>query len=77
MRSIWNGLRTSRSLRRLFDQLTDEQVSVIITGDCWHLSYVCLCRSFERFDLFKLGIADVHGKLTEMGLEVQRALFGD
>ena len=64
----------NRTVNRLLDQLTDDQVSVLITGDCRHLSYECLCRSAERFELFRLGIADVHGRLTPLGLRVQANL---
>ena len=68
---------TNRSLRHLLDQLTNEQISVIITGDCWDLSYVCVCRSYERFALCRLGIADAHGRLTNLGRRMQQELFGD
>jgi len=64
-------------VNRLLDQLTDEQVSALIAGDCWDLSYVCVCRSVERFALFKLGIVDIHGQLTVTGLRVQQDLFED
>ena len=34
-------------------------------------------RSCERLALFRLRIADVHGRLTPLGLKVQRKLFDD
>ena len=77
MQSIWQRLSTNRTVNRLLDELTDDQVSVLITGDCWDLSYVCVCRSCERFALFRLGIAQVHGRLTPLGLKVQNELFDD
>ena len=77
MRFNWKPRWTSHSLDRVFDQLTDEQISVIITGDCWHLSYVCVCRSYERFSLCRMCVANVHGHLTALGLRVQQELFGD
>jgi hypothetical protein len=61
----------------LLDQLTDEQISLIVTGDCWDLSYVCVCRSYERFALYRMGIADVHGRLMSLGLMAQQELFDD
>lgn len=74
MQLIWNRPSTNRTVNRLLDQLTDDQVSVMITGDCWNLSYVCVCRSIERLDLYRLDIADVHGRLTPLGLTVQHEL---
>ena len=74
MRSSFMPRFTNRTVNRLLDQLTDDQVSVLITGDCWKLSYVCVCRSCERFALFRLGIAEVHGRLTPLGLKVQANL---
>jgi hypothetical protein len=73
----WRLQSTNRSLRHLLDQLTDEQISVIVTGDCWELSDVCICRSPERFPLCCLGVADVHGRLTALGLRLQQTLFDD
>ena len=77
MQFSWKPRSTNRSLRHLLDRLTNDQVAVIITGDCWHLSYVCLCRSYKRFDLCRLGVADVHGRMTALGLRVQQKLFDD
>lgn len=77
MRLIWSKLCSNRSVNRLLDQLTDDQVSVIVTGHCRHLSYECVCRSYERFDLRRLGIANVHGQLTPLGVKVQQELFDD
>ena len=68
---------TNRTVNRLLDQLTDDQVSVLITGDCWDLDYVCVCRSVERFELLSLGVAELHGRLTPLGLKVQQELFDD
>jgi hypothetical protein len=73
----WTRQSTNHSLRRSLDRLTDEQVSIIITGDCWDLSYVCVCRSYERLALFHLGIAGAHGRLTALGLRLQLELFDD
>jgi hypothetical protein len=73
----WKRQSTNRSLRRSLDRLKDEQVSVIVTGDCWDLSYVCICRSYERFALCRSGVVDVHGRLTTLGLRMQQELFGD
>ena len=77
MRFSFKPAFTNRTVNRLLDQLTDDQVSVLITGDCWDLSYVCVCRSVERLALFRLGIAEVHGRLTPLGLKVQQELFED
>lgn len=62
-------------LDRLLDELTDEQVSLLLTGDCWDLREDCLCRTFDRFALQLRGLADEHGHLTELGLTAQAALI--
>jgi hypothetical protein len=64
-------------LKRLLAEISDEQVSLILTGDCWSLRDSCVCRSMERFELFRWGLADVHGRLTKLGIVVQNALIND
>jgi hypothetical protein len=73
----WKRRSANHALEPLLDRLTDEQISDIITGDCWDLSYVCVCRSPQRFALYRLGVADIHGRLTGLGLQVQQELFED
>ena len=51
----------------------DNQLSDMITGDCWQLDDECLCRSPERFELYRLGLATIHGRLTDDGLGLQRS----
>ena len=63
----------SRTLDQLAREVTDNQLSDIITGDCWHLDDECLCRSLERFELYRLGLATIHGRLTDDGLRLQRS----
>lgn len=58
-------------------ELSDEQVSLLLTGDCWKLCDTCVCRSMERFELFRWGLADVHGRLTALGVAVQDRLIED
>jgi hypothetical protein len=70
-------LLTSRHFNWLLDEISDHQVLLILTGDCWSLLGTCICRSFERFDLHRLGVTDVHGRLTGLGLRVQAALIED
>lgn len=64
-------------LNRLLDKLSDEQVSLILTGDCWALRDTCVCRSLERFELFRWGLADVHGRLTSLGIAALERLIAD
>lgn len=77
MRFSFERHSTNRLLNRLLDELSDEQVSLILTGDCWKLRDTCVCRSMERFELFRRGLADVHGRLTALGIAVQTALIDD
>lgn len=58
-------------------ELSDEQVSLILTGDCWDLRDCCVCRSLERFELFRWGLTDVHGQLTKLGVAVLERLIED
>jgi hypothetical protein len=57
--------------------LTDEQVSLLLTGDCWQLRDDCVCRSIERFAMHKLGVVDVHGHFTPGGYASRAALIAD
>ena len=66
----------NRTLAQLAHDLTDNQLSDIITGDCWKLDDECICRSVERFELYRLGLATVHGRLTDDGLRLQRSFDG-
>lgn len=77
MRFNFGRHSTNRFLNRLMDELSDEQVLLILTGDCWSLLDACVCRSFERFDLYRLGLVDVHGRLTALGVAVQDRLIED
>lgn len=60
-------------LNQLAHKLSDNQLSDMITGDCWRLDDECLCRSPERFELFRRGLATIHGRLTDDGLRLQRS----
>lgn len=77
VRSIFERHSTNRLLNRLLDELSDEQVSLILTGDCWDLRDCCVCRSLQRFEFFRWGLADVHGRLTNLGIAVQERLIAD
>jgi hypothetical protein len=64
-------------LGRLLDRLSDAQVSLLLTGDCWELRDDCACRSFERFELHRLGHVNAHGHFTPLGLAMRAALIDD
>jgi hypothetical protein len=66
----------SRTLDRLAHELSDSQFSDLITGDCWLLDNECVCRSLERFELYRIGLATIHGRLTDDGLRLQRSFDG-
>jgi hypothetical protein len=61
----------------MLDSLSDAQVSLLLTGDCWELHDDCLCRSFDRFELYRLGHVDVHGRFTTLGFAMRAALIDD
>ena len=67
---------SNRQLDRLLDELSDAEVSLMLTGDCWELRDDCVCRSFDRFALQLRGLVTVHGEFTVLGLDVQDTLIG-
>jgi hypothetical protein len=55
------GLEAILRLDQLFDELSDPEVSLLLTGDRWELRDGCVCWSSDRFALQLRGVADVHG----------------
>lgn len=67
----------NRALTQLLARLSDEQFSLLLTGDCWELRDDCVCRSFRRFDLQLKGLVTVHGRFTALGSALQAAPIDD